>query len=334
MRDISLERQAEQAIVLAMQSAEAASRAKGDFLANMSHEIRTPMNAIIGLAGLALNQDMPARLRDYLDKIQHSGEQLLRIINDILDFSRIESGKLEIESIPFELSAVLADVLVLVRDKAQAKGLALHCQVDPAVPAVLVGDPLRLGQILINYVNNAVKITEHGGLTIEVGVQQMESHAVLLRMAVSDAGIGLTAPQMERLFKSFEQADSSTTRQYGGTGLGLAISKGWPGKWAAMWGWTVRPARARPSGSPHAWAWARRPRWSPMRRWIHRPGRASWRLWRGPGCCWWKTTKSTSRWLVNCWLVPALWSRWLTTAHWACSRCTPARPRACPMTWC
>jgi PAS domain S-box-containing protein len=224
-RDITLERQAEEAIIAAMQEAEAASLAKGEFLANMSHEIRTPMNAIIGLSGLALKNEMPARIQDYLSKIKQSGEHLLRIINDILDFSKIESGKLEIESVPFEMEAVIDNVINLVSEKAEAKGLELLCSFDAEVPKNLLGDPLRIGQILINYSNNAVKFTDHGELRITVRVQEASASEVLLHFAVSDTGIGLTAEQMGRLFKSFEQADSSTTRQYGGTGLGLAISK-------------------------------------------------------------------------------------------------------------
>ena len=224
-RDITLERQAEEAIITAMQEAEAATQVKGEFLANMSHEIRTPMNAIIGLSGLALKNEMPARVHDYVSKIRQSGEHLLRIINDILDFSKIESGKMEIESVPFELELVIDNVVNLVGEKAESKGLELLCSFDSKLPRSLIGDPLRIGQILINYANNAVKFTDHGELRIDVRVQESSATEVLLHFAVSDTGIGLTDEQMGRLFKSFEQADSSTTRQYGGTGLGLAISK-------------------------------------------------------------------------------------------------------------
>jgi signal transduction histidine kinase/CheY-like chemotaxis protein len=224
-RDISLERHAEEAIIGAMQEAEGASRTKGEFLANMSHEIRTPMNAIIGLSALALKNDMPPRIQDYLSKIKQSGEHLLRIINDILDFSKIESGKMEIESVHFELEAVIDNVVNLVGEKAETKGLELLCTFDSKVPKSLVGDPLRIGQILINYANNAVKFTDHGELRLVIQVKEATETEVLLLFAVSDTGIGLSDEQIGRLFQSFEQADSSTTRQYGGTGLGLAISK-------------------------------------------------------------------------------------------------------------
>ncbi len=224
-RDITLERQAEEAIIGAMHEAESATQAKGEFLANMSHEIRTPMNAIIGLSGLALKSEMPPRVQDYVQKIKQSGEHLLRIINDILDFSKIDSGKLEIESVPFDLEQVIDNLVNLVGEKVESKGLELLCSYGLEVPRNLVGDPLRIGQILINYVNNAVKFTERGELRIAIIVKQASATDVLLQFSVSDTGIGLSQEQIGRLFQSFAQADSSTTRQYGGTGLGLAISK-------------------------------------------------------------------------------------------------------------
>jgi two-component system sensor histidine kinase/response regulator len=223
--DISLQKQAQMALENAKGLAEDAARSKSDFLANMSHEIRTPMNAIIGLSGLALKNEMPPRIQDYVSKIRQSGEHLLGIINDILDFSKIEAGKLAIESVPFALETVIDNVVNMVSEKADSKHLELLCSFDSAVPRRLIGDPLRIGQILINYANNAIKFTERGELRISIRVLENTESEVLLHFAFSDTGIGLTPEQMGRLFKSFEQADSSITRQYGGTGLGLAISK-------------------------------------------------------------------------------------------------------------
>ena len=209
--------------------AEDAAEAKSMFLANMSHEIRTPMNAIIGLSHLASRTELSARQRDYISKIERSGQHLLGILNDILDFSKAEAGKLEIEHAPFELDSALQNVVNLIAEKASAKGLELICEVGANVPPHLLGDPLRLGQILINYANNAIKFTEQG--EIHIAVRRVDRLAtdtdaeLVLRFEVRDTGIGLTPEQISRLFQSFSQADNSTTRKFGGTGLGLAISK-------------------------------------------------------------------------------------------------------------
>lgn len=223
--DITVEHAAIEEMQKARALAEEAARMKSDFLANMSHEIRTPMNAIIGTAYLALKTNPSARQRDYLKKIQASSQILLGIINDILDLSKIEAGKLVVERTDFELQQVLDSVTNLVAEKAAGKGLELIVNVAGDVPAPLVGDPLRLGQVLTNYVNNAVKFTEHGEIEISVAVDHAKGNDLLLRFAVRDTGIGLTDEQKNRLFQNFEQADTSTTRKYGGTGLGLSIAK-------------------------------------------------------------------------------------------------------------
>jgi signal transduction histidine kinase/CheY-like chemotaxis protein len=209
----------------ARNEAEDATKAKSEFLANMSHEIRTPMNAIMGMAHLALKTDLSAKQYDYLKKVDISAKSLLGIINDILDFSKIEAGKLDMEALDFQLEDTLDNISTLVGIKTQEKGLELLFKTDPAVPTALVGDPLRLGQILINLANNAVKFTDTGEIVIATELVQKDASQVTLKFSVQDTGIGMTAEQAAKLFQPFMQADSSTTRKYGGTGLGLTISK-------------------------------------------------------------------------------------------------------------
>jgi two-component system sensor histidine kinase/response regulator len=223
--DITDRKQLEQNLAAAKEQAESASRTKGEFLANMSHEIRTPLNAIIGLSYLAARGNAPPRTRDYLDKIKSSAQALLGIVNDILDVSKIEVGKLALEHTGFDLDDVLTQLANVLGHKAGEKGVELLFSVPREVPRQLVGDPLRLGQVLLNLVANAVKFTEKGQIVVAVREARREEPRVWLEFSVTDSGIGMTAEQLARLFAAFTQADTSITRKYGGTGLGLSISQ-------------------------------------------------------------------------------------------------------------
>jgi PAS domain S-box-containing protein len=228
-RDITARRMLELESQHARIEAEKANSAKSDFLANMSHEVRTPVNAIIGMTHLALRADPPPKQRNYLAKIDTAAGRLLHIMNDILDFSKIEAGKLTLERIVFPFEEVLKNLRDIVGQKATEKGLHLHFAVEPEVPTCLTGDPLRLGKVLVNLVNNAIKFTERGEISLKVSLADSSatsgSGAVKLKFSVTDTGIGMTPAQMANLFQAFNQADTSFTRQYGGTGLGLAISR-------------------------------------------------------------------------------------------------------------
>jgi signal transduction histidine kinase len=243
--EIAVRSSTEQQLILAKEAAEAASRAKSEFLANMSHEIRTPINGIIGMTEISLSTELLPEQREYLEIVKTSADSLLRIVNDILDFSKVEAGKLTLDNTEFGLRQCVQEVVRSVSLRAKQKDLYLKLQFLPSVPDGVIGDPLRLRQVILNLLDNAIKFTKVGGLFVSVALEDLSAEYARIRFAVADTGIGIPFEKQKTIFEAFCQADSSSTRRYGGTGLGLTISS----QLAEMMGDSLRVESIPGSGS-------------------------------------------------------------------------------------
>ena len=217
--------QIEEELRQAVSEARAATELKGEFMATMSHEIRTPLNGVIGMTGLLFNTELTKEQKEFTQTIQNSSEVLLSVINDILDFSKLEAGKVVLESISFDVRTAVKDTLDLVRHLADEKGISLNTEINESVPDILHGDPVRIRQVLLNLVSNAIKFTAQGQVSVQVSSEPLPQDRVHLLIGVQDSGIGIAEDRVTSLFTAFAQADPSTTRRYGGTGLGLSIAK-------------------------------------------------------------------------------------------------------------